>query len=133
MAATKDEREQILQLVETGQLSSREASELFDALEDEQERHDTRSLLASRRDRLLRVRATTLGTQTKAGKQRVHVTATIPVSLVRAALRLGVQVLPQLKSNSIEDLLSAIDRGASGRLLDLQDLENGERLEIFIE
>ncbi|EFH90248.1 SHOCT-like domain-containing protein [Ktedonobacter racemifer] len=133
MAATKDEREQILQLVETGQLSSREASELFDALEDEQERHDTRSLLANRRDRLLRVRATTLGTQTKAGKQRVHVTATIPVSLVRAALRLGVQVLPQLKSNSVEDLLSAIDRGASGRLLDLQDLENGERLEIFIE
>jgi hypothetical protein len=133
MAATKDEREQILQLVETGQLSSREANELFDALEDEQERHDTRSLLASRRDRLLRVRATTLGTQTKAGKQRVHVTATIPVSLVRAALRLGVQVLPQLKSNSVEDLLSAIDRGASGRLLDLQDLENGERLEIFIE
>lgn len=133
MAATKDEREQILQLVEIGQLSSREASELFDALEDEQERHDTRSLLASRRDRLLRVRATTLGTQNKAGKQRVHVTATIPVSLVRAALRLGVQVLPQLKSNSVEDLLSAIDRGASGRLLDLQDLENGERLEIFIE
>lgn len=133
MAATKDEREQILQLVETGQLSSREASELFDALEDEQERHDTRSLLANRRDRLLRVRATTLGTQTKAGKQRVHVTATIPVNLVRAALRLGIQVLPQLKSNSVEDLLSAIDRGASGRLLDLQDLENGERLEIFIE
>ena len=133
MAATKDEREQILQLVETGQLSSREASELFDALEDEQERYETRSLLASRRDRLLRVRATTLGTQTKAGKQRVHVTATIPVSLVRAALRLGVQVLPQLKSNSVEGLLSAIDRGASGRLLDLQDLENGERLEIFIE
>ena len=133
MTATKDEREQILQLVETGQLNSREASELFDALEDEQERHDTRSLLASRRDRLLRVRATTLGTQTKTGKQRVHVTATIPVSLVRAALRLGVQVLPQLKSNSVEDLLSAIDRGASGRLLDLQDLENGERIEVFIE
>lgn len=133
MTATKDERDRILQLVEVGQLSAEEASELFDALEGEQERYAEQRRLASRRDRLLRIRATNPGTQARTGHQRLHVSATIPVSLVRSSLHLGMQVLPQLKSNNVEDLLNALENGASGRLLDLHDLENGERIEIFVE
>jgi len=41
--------------------------------------------------------------------------------------------LPQLSNTALEDLLKAIDSRAAGRLLDLQDLDKGERLEIFVE
>jgi hypothetical protein len=33
----------------------------------------------------------------------------------------------------LEDLLRTIENGVTGRVLDLQDLEKGERLEIFVE
>lgn len=133
MVATKDERDRILQLVESGQLNAQEASELFEVLEGEQERYTEQRTLASKRDRLLRIRATNLSPHARSGQQRLHMSATMPVSLVRASLRLGTQILPQLKSNSVEDLLRALESGASGRLLDLHDLENGERVEIFVE
>jgi hypothetical protein len=57
----------------------------------------------------------------------------MPVSLIKVSLRLGAQLIPQLKNNAVDDLVRAIDTGNTGRLLDLQDLENGERLEIFVE
>jgi hypothetical protein len=38
-----------------------------------------------------------------------------------------------VSGSALEDLLRAIESGATGRLLDLQDLEEGERVEIFAE
>jgi hypothetical protein len=128
MAASKDERDRILQLVEAGQLSAAQAAELFDAWESEvvvpQERPVER-----RQNRTLRWRATNL----KSRSQKMHLTGSMPVPLVKVSLRLGAQLIPQLKNNIVEDLVHAIDSGTTGRLLDLQDLENGERLEIFVE
>jgi hypothetical protein len=57
----------------------------------------------------------------------------VPVSLIKVSLRLGARLVPQLSNSAIEDLLRAIESGATGRLLDLHDLEKGERLEIFVE
>jgi hypothetical protein len=124
MSTSKDERDRILHMIETGQVTAEQAAQLLDTLETEFERP-----LERVRGRTLRVRATNLN----ARMQKVHMTATLPVSVIKASLRLGARLIPQLSNTTLEDLLRTIESGATGRVLDLQDLEKGERLEIFVE
>jgi len=121
MPASKDERDRILSLVETGQITAIQAAELIDALDAEKTR-----MLERVRNRTLRIRATTM-------HPKIQVTATIPVSVIKTSLRLGASLAPQLNTSVVEDLLGAVERGDTGRVLDVQDLEQGEHLEIFIE
>ena len=124
MSTSKDERDRILHMIEIGQITAEQAAQLLDTLETEFERP-----LEHIRGRTLRVRATNLN----ARMQKVHMTATLPVSVIKASLRLGARLIPQLSNTTLEDLLRTIESGATGRVLDLQDLEKGERLEIFVE
>ena len=121
MTASKDERARILHLIEEGQITALQAAQLLDTLEVDTDEHS--------RDRVLRVRLTGLHPRSP----KINAAATLPLSLIRASLRLGVQFLPQLSNSALEDLLHTIDSRAAGRLLDLQDLDTGERLEIFVE
>jgi uncharacterized membrane protein YccC len=124
MPASKDERARILRLIEEGQVTALQAAELLDVLEADGERADEH-----RRDRVIRMRMTSLNPR----MPKTNVAATLPVSLIRASLHLGTQLLPQLGNSALEELLRTIDSRAAGRLLDLQDLDRGERLEIFVE
>ncbi len=124
MPVSKEERNRILHLVEVGQVSALEAEQLLDALEEELPR-----VVEPVRDRTLRIRATSMNP----GLSRVHLMAVMPVNLIKISLRLGAKLVPQLSNKALEGLLQAIERGATGRLLDLQDLEKGERLEVFVE
>ena len=127
MSTSKEERNRILHMVESGQVTATEAAQILDTLELD---HDVPERITERgRDRLLRIRATTLNART----QKVYVTATVPIRLIRAAMRLGISFIPQIHSAALEDMLKSIEGGATGRLLDLQDMEKGERLEIFAE
>lgn len=128
--SVKEERDRILQMVEAGQVSAIQASDLLDVLEEEpglREREIERS--RERRERTLRVRVTSL----KARQQKVYAIAALPISVIHACLRMGTRLLPQLDNNALYDLLHVIETESTGRLLDLQDLERGERLEIFVE
>ncbi len=122
MAASTDERNRILHLVEAGKVTAEEAARLMDTLDSQQD-----PINESRRKRTVRVRVTNLATN------RQKATVTIPVSLVEVGLRLGTRLVPQIRGSALEDLLRASESGATGRLLDLQDLEEGERIEIFVE
>ena len=124
MPTSKDERDRILQMIETGQVTAEQAAQLLDTFETEPDRSPEH-----RRGRILRVRATSLN----ARMQKVHMTATLPVGVIKASLRLGARLIPQLSNSTLEDLLRTIENGVTGRVLDLQDLEKGERLEIFVE
>ena len=124
MSTSKDERDRILYMIEIGQVTAEQAAQLLDTLETESDRPAERI-----RGHTLRVRATSLN----ARMQKVHMTATVPLSVIKASLRLGARLLPQLSNSTLEDLLRTIENGVTGRVLDLQDLEKGERLEIFVE
>jgi hypothetical protein len=124
MSASRDERDRILNLIEQGRVTADQAAQLLDALEEEYERPPERL-----RDRVLRVRVTTLNSR----RQKVNIAATLPLNLLRVSLRLGTQLLPQLSNTALADLLKSIDSQTVGRLLDLQDLDTGERVEIFVE
>ncbi|HZU01590.1 MAG TPA: hypothetical protein VFA10_18115 [Ktedonobacteraceae bacterium] len=124
MSISKDERDRILHMIETGQVTAVQAAQLLDTFETESD-HPAERI----RGRTLRIRATSLN----ARMQKVHMTATLPVNVIKASLRLGARLLPQLSNSTLEDLLRTIENGVTGRVLDLQDLEKGERLEIFVE
>ena len=126
MSTSKEERNRVLHMIESGQVTATEAAQILDTLEPD---FISERSTEPRRDRLLRIRATTVN----ARAQKVYVTATLPVRLLRTGLRLGVSFIPQMSSAALEDLLKSIENGATGRLLDLQDMEKGERLEIFAE
>lgn len=121
-----EDRNQILRLIETGNLTAAQAAQLLDALEPRQDHADRRGRFIAP-NRQVRVRVTDLATP----RQKVNVT--VPASLIRVALRLATRLAPQVSGSALEDLLRAMESGATGRLLDLQDLEEGERVEIFAE
>ncbi len=111
-------RDRILQMVASGQVTAQEAAQFLDALTEEQNRT---------RNRMVRVRVTDLTTR------RIKINVTIPVGLIQVGMRLGLRLAPQLSAAVLNDLLRAITGGSIGRLLDLHDIEEGERLEIFVE
>jgi hypothetical protein len=124
MSAFTDERNRILRMVETGQITAEQAAQLLDAMASERERPGDRT-----RSRTVRIRVT----NSAANPRKINLTATLPVYLVEVSLRLGTRLIPQLSGSALEDLLRSIQEGATGRLLDIQDLEAGERVEIFAE
>ncbi len=126
MSSPKDERNRILSMVEAGQVSAIQAAQLLDTIEGEPAYHQPPEKV---RARILRIRATSQ--QSK--QQKTNFSASISVQLVKLSTRLGGHLLPQLDNEVIEEILHSIESGATGRLLDLQDLEQGERIEIFVE
>ena len=128
MVTSTDERDRILNLVESGQITAVEAAQLLDALvtghEPEHQRPADRS-----QNRTVRVWMSDLATQRK----RINVTATMPLSLIKATLHLLAHLAPQLNDNTTQNVIHAIESGTTGRVLDMQDLEEGKRIEIFLE
>lgn len=118
---TSDERERILKLLEAGQISADEAAQLLDALAG-----DARAP-GRVQSRLVRIRVSDLHT----GRLKANVT--VPVGLVNVGLRLGARLAPQFHGSALEDLLQTMQRCGPGRLLEWQDLEEGERVELLVE
>jgi hypothetical protein len=121
MSSIGSERNRILKMIEGGQVSASEGAQLLDALGNEQRSSD------KARSRLVRVRVTDLQT----GRQKANVT--IPVGLINVGLRLGARLAPQLSGSALEELVRAVQRGTTGRLMEWQDLEEGERVELIVE
>jgi|SRR5579875_130324 polyhydroxyalkanoate synthesis regulator phasin len=124
LSGSTSERNRILMMVESGQISAVEAAQLLDALQSQRERAGERNS-----NRTLRIWISDMTTRRK----KYNITATLPINLIGACLHLLERMVPQLNNNAIEDLLRTIESGATGRLLDLQDLEEGKRVEIFVE
>ncbi|MEI7646059.1 MAG: hypothetical protein WCJ55_17455 [Chloroflexales bacterium] len=121
MPSPGSERNRILKMIESGQVSADEAAQLLDALGPAPRPADRQHA------RMVRVRVTNLHT----GSQTANVT--IPVSLVNVGLRLGARLAPQISNSALEELIRGVAGTASARLLEWQDLEAGERVELTVE
>ena len=74
-----------------------------------------------------RVRVTSLAT----GKTKVNVN--IPMGLVNVAIKAGARFAPGLDSEQMQALAEGLKSGAVGKVIDVTDEEDGERVEIFVE
>ena len=127
MPAVKDERNRILSMLAAGQINTQQAEQLLDLIEVEPVVRAPQQEYV--RDRVIRLRTTSLGTQ----GQKANFSASMPVALFKIGLRLGGILLPQLQVTTMQSILRAIESERTGLILDLQDLEHSERLEIFID
>ena len=124
MTTSTDERNRILNMIESGQITAAQAEQLLDTLLPEYEQSGGQI-----ENRTIRIWMTDLSTN----RRKMNMTATIPVYLASMSLRLLGRLISQLNDSTIQHVIRAIERGTTGRLLDLQDLEEGKRLEIFVE
>ncbi len=124
MKTSSDERNRILSMIESGQITAAQAAQLLDALVSGQEQP-----AEGMQNRTLRIWMTDMATNRK----KMIVTATMPINLISMSLHMLTRLVPQLNDGTIQNILRAIERGNTGRLLDLQDLEEGKRVEIFVE
>jgi hypothetical protein len=119
-----DERMQILNMIQSGQVSAEEGAKLLAAL-----RAGTKETPSTEgtQPRWFRVRITDLRT----GKSKVNVN--IPMTLVNVGIKMGARFVPQAEGMDYEELADAIRSGAQGKVVDVEDEESGEHVEIFVE
>ena len=120
--ANSEERMRILRLIENGQLTAEEGARLLGAM-DGQSRPSR-----PHRAQWVHVRITDL----RSNRQKVNVN--IPVGLISIGIKLGARLATRGgHSVNIDELLEAIRSGAVGKLADIEDIEDGERLEVYVE
>lgn len=120
-----EERTRILQMVSDGKIDAAQGVELLKALKSNKAPDGTPP--ASTKANWFRVRVTDLET----GRTKVNVN--LPFSLVRAGIKLGARFAPETEDIEWEELIEAINEGASGKLVDVEDVEDGEKVEVFVE
>lgn len=124
MVTSTDERNRILDMIELGQITAAQAAQLLDTLVPESEQSE-----GHMQNRTVRIWMTDMSTN----RRKMNVTATMPIYLISTSLRLLARLVSQLNDGTIQNVIRALEKGTTGRLLDLQDLEEGKRLEIYVE
>ncbi len=126
--ATADERMQILRMIENRQLSAEEGARLLAALEDKPALEAPPPPSPQTRGRWLNVRVT----DQRSGKRKVNVR--IPLSLVDVGLKLGAKFSPVgLEGLDMNQIMAAVKAGGTGKIVDVEDEEDGEHVEVYIE
>lgn len=122
--ADKKERVKILKMIEEGKITAEEGSRLLTALsKSKQVRADVQVSEA----KWLRIRVSDLDT----GKTTVNVN--LPVGLVDVGLRMGARFVPDMEGIELEELSEALRQGMTGKILDIVDEDEGQRVEIYFE
>jgi len=127
MMATTEERMKILQMIREGKITAEEGAKLLSALSDVKKETKKTVIRTSEGTRWFRVRVTDMAT----GKTKTSVN--IPMGLMEWGLQIGAQFAPEVASIDTEQLLTALQSGVEGKIVDVIDEEDGEHVEIFIE
>lgn len=125
--ATSEERMQILKMIEEGKISASEGTELIRALDRDNAGKEKEPLKGASAPRWFRVRIT----DTSTGKNKVNVN--IPMGLVNVGMKMGARFAPEIEGVEFEKVTELIQSGAQGKVMDIIDNEEGERVEIFVE
>lgn len=124
--ATADERLEVLEMIQSGQISAEEGARLLEALRDETTPRPTpTSAGRSQRPRRLRVRVSDLET----GRSRVNID--LPWNLINVGMHMGARFAPE--EIDLEEVMQALQAGTEGKIVDVEDTEDNERVEIFVE
>ncbi len=119
------ERLKILKMIDEGKITAEEGTQLLGALK-KQKQH--RSGATEGGARWLRIRVSDLNS----GKETVRVN--LPIGLINIGMKMGARFVPEIEGEAVmEDLAEALAQGMSGKIIDIVDEEDGERVEIFIE
>jgi hypothetical protein len=127
--ATPEERMQILKMIEAKQITAEEGAKLLAALGEKDRNEMPRPQPSpSTTGKWFRVRVTDLRT----GRRKVNVN--IPLGLVDVGMKMGAKFAPAgVEGLDMEKIIAAIKGGGQGKVVDVEDEEDGEHVEVFIE
>jgi hypothetical protein len=120
-----EERARILQMVSDNKIDAQEAARLLGALNSSPE--PDAEPVRTGRARWFRVRVTDLET----GRTKVNVN--LPLSLIKVGMRMGAHFAPEVEELDWDDLMTAIQEGAAGKLVEVEDMEDGEKVEVYVD
>jgi hypothetical protein len=122
--ADSEERIKILKMIEEGKITAEEGTRLLAALsKGDRQREDVPLTEA----KWMRVRVTDLDS----GKTSVNVN--LPIGLVNVGLRMGARFVPDMEGYEIEEISEALRQGLTGKIVDIVDEDEGQRVEIYVE
>ena len=55
------------------------------------------------------------------------------MSLVDVGTRMGARFAPELEDMDFRDIMEQIKGGAQGKIIEVEDIDDGERVEIYVE
>jgi len=116
-------RIEVLKMVEAGKLSAAEAAAKLAAPYKPASAHT----MPVGKLRWFRVRVTDLDTG------QPQVTVNLPLSLVQVGLAIGARFAPGLDALDWQTVSDVLNSEAAGRLVEVEDLEDGKRVEVYIE
>ncbi len=126
--ATTEERMQILKMIEDGKISAGEGAALLKALEQSDDKSQPlEPMKGASTPRWLRIRVTDV----QSGRSKVNVN--IPMGLVNVGVKMGARFAPEIEGAQLDTIMAAIRSGQQGKVIDVIDEEDGERVEIFVE
>jgi hypothetical protein len=120
-----EERMRILNMIQEGHITAEEGAKLLSALKASQQKGS--SAAGGTAPRWFRVRVTDLRT----GKHKVNMN--IPMALVNVGIRMGARFVPETDEVSYDEVVSALQSGQQGLILEVEDQESQERVEMFVE
>jgi hypothetical protein len=127
----KEERLQILKMLEEGKITAEEAATLLSALEAgaQKEQGEAKSTSASGAPRRRRVRICVSDGAT--GKKKVDIN--FPIGVIKFARRMGTKFTGNIEGINLDDIFDAVHQEVEGKIIDIQDEYEGKRVEIFVE
>jgi len=129
---TSEERMKILNMIQEGKISAEEGLQLLNAL-DLVDRKAAKADKAEKASgvspvgKFFRVTVTDIDS----GKNRVNVR--LPISVVMAGVKMGARFSPEVEGLDMQQLIRMVESGATGKIVDVLDDEDGEHVEVFIE
>jgi hypothetical protein len=116
-------RTEVLKMVESGQLSAAEAMAKLSA----PKKPSLKLTAPAGRMRWFHVRVTNLDTG------QPQVTVNLPMSLVQVGLSIGSRFAPEIDGLDWQTIANALNDETTGQIVEVEDLEQGKRVEVYVE
>ena len=114
------ERTSILNRVASGEISADEAAVMLNGAPKP-------AAIADAANRWLHVRVTNMDT----GKTKVNVN--IPLSFVKAGLKIGAAYEPEIAGLDWQEIVKGLNDSTGGKIVEVEDEEDRERVEVYID
>jgi len=119
--------EPIRQMIAEKQITAEDGAKLLEALHKANTGGGAVTQESPTQARWVRVRVTNRTT----GKAKLSVN--IPISLMDVGIKMGARFVPSMAGMDMKAVQVAIKGGIQGRILKVDDAEDDERVEIFVE
>jgi hypothetical protein len=115
-------------MVSENKIDAQEAARLLGALNNSSpDATDAAEAPRAGGPRWFRVRVTDIET----GRTKVNVN--LPLSLVKIGLRMGAHFAPEVEELDWDQVMEAVQDGEAGKLVEVEDMEDGEKVEVYVD